>query len=130
MTEAENIDILEDSRLTESVVDVRVVNEHNRPEFGGGFTVQFLGTAADAMQQLCGQQPKRHRAVITAMNPTGVAGFVLVGSFEQVGNGQGVKLLVPANGSTSLTLESQSAVFVMSDKAVATAVSVWDERYR
>jgi hypothetical protein len=112
------------------IVDVRVVNPEQEaaPDFGEATTWTFLGTTADVPVQILPESLKRHRAVIQAY---GVSATILVGAFAKVSNGQGFSLRTGAGGtSPSLVIESASAVWAMSDKTVASTITVWDERYR
>lgn len=119
---------------TETVVKVEVVNQPSektrRPEFGNGVTLLFAGAATDQPQPALPQEPKRHRGIIKVTSATAGA-FVIIGSIGQVSNGQGMRLTVgSANATVEHKVESQSAVYVMSDKTNAVTVSVWDERYQ
>jgi hypothetical protein len=127
----ETIDDTTDLPGTDTV-KVFVVNEREdtrRPEFGEGYNFVFAGTAADQPQQILPQSPKRHRAEISIINTVGNA-FILIGSESKVSNGQGYKLLAASGQNVSLKIESQSAVWAISDKANPCTVNVWDERYQ
>ena len=110
------------------VVKVEVVNreEEAAPHFGEGTFISFAGTAADVPQVVLPQAPTRHRAVITVY---GTGATIFLGSFTKVSNSQGYQLRSGTVG-LSIVIESASAVWAMSDKATASVVTWWDERYQ
>lgn len=120
----------EEIDMVGDVVKVEVVNreEEAAPHFGEGTAITFTGTATDQPQPMLPQAPTRHRAVITVY---GVNATVFLGSLAKVSNGQGYQLKASsATVGTSIVIESASAVWVMSDKATASTVTWWDERFQ
>lgn len=111
------------------VVDVHIVDTNEKldaADNGEGSTWFFNGTVNDQPVQILPQAALRHRAVIIAY---GTGATILIGSLTKVSNGQGLQLRTGTGIGPTLVVESQSAVWAMSDKTVASVISVWDERW-
>lgn len=111
-----------------NAIPVTVVGEKETPATFGIWTTYKL-TGTEQAQMILPLSLKRHRAVIQVMNGflnNNNLGYVLIGSLGQVQNGQGGVLV----SGVSVTIESESAVFLAPDGSHALTVTVLEERYR
>lgn len=103
--------------------------ERAAPEFGSWQTFKFAGTAADIPQMILPLSHQRERAMLI-VNPGGdgtkIAGVILVGTMGQVMNRVGGEL---TNGCR-IEVQSEQAIWAMSDQVNALNITVLDERYR
>jgi hypothetical protein len=128
-TETVADEITEETSAVLQPLDVRVVGEVEQAgkDYTSWSTYILGGTPADVAQRILPLDRRRDRAVIIVQPGTAgnTNGFVLIGSYRQVLNGQGAQLV---NGN-SIVMEGVQETWLQSDLAHSLAVTVIADRY-